>query len=404
MRILVLTNLYPNPYQPNRGIWHHHRIKALAEHHEVSVIAPILWTEELRCRLQQGRQLAPHRQAIRDGVTVSHPRYLYPPKVLRSSYGTCYRWSVAKTFQRAIRDLDPNVVYATWAYPDGLAAVQLCKQLGLPVAVKVCGSDIHQLDLYPARIAGTVHALVNADAVVAVSTDLSRKVVELGADKSKVHVVYNGVDSDLFCPGCRFQARERLGLASDKQTLLFVGNLVPVKGLDILLGACSKLANRAPSFQCHIIGDGPLRSTLERTALHAGLTHSVIFHGAKPQSELPDWYRAADIVVLPSYSEGIPNVLLEASACGRPFIATRVGGIPELPRSGMTKLVPPGSIAELANAIESSLASLGAAENGITPPESRTHEAAGQELATIFEQLVRTRSIAQNARRIVAGV
>jgi glycosyltransferase involved in cell wall biosynthesis len=81
--------------------------------------------------------------------------------------------------------------------------------------------------------------------------------------------------------------------------------------------------------------------------------------GARRQEDLPDWYRAADVFVLPSHSEGVPNVLLEATACGTPCVASRVGGVPEISDRGDIRMVPPDDPAALAGAIREVLASRG---------------------------------------------
>ena len=142
------------------------------------------------------------------------------------------------SFHDTVRQFRPDVVFSSWAYPDGWTAVELSRQADLPVVVKVHGSDIHQLKRYPGRNAGTIGALKKADAIVAVSQELVRQVAELGIDEAKIHVIYNGVDAEMFHPGCRYEARSRLGIASENNVVLFVGNLVPVKGLDVLLEAC----------------------------------------------------------------------------------------------------------------------------------------------------------------------
>lgn len=389
MRVLVITNLFPNPYQPNRAAWNRHQIRALAERHDVAVIAPILWTDEFLCRARQGRKLSRDRRSICDGLPVVHPRYVYPPKVLRASYGNCYRWSIQKMFHENVRQFCPDLVFSTWAYPDGWTAVELSRLAGVPVVVKVHGSDILQLSRYPGRYAGTIEALARADAIVAVSQDLAKQMAGLGIDEQRIHVVYNGVDADLFSPGCRADARERLAIRRDLKILLFVGNLVPVKGIDVLLEACYRLAQRDVSFQCHLVGEGPMAGKLERQARRLGITEYIKLHGAKSQAQLPDWYRVADVVVLPSYSEGVPNVLLEAAACGVPFVATRVGGIPELARSNACRLVEAGSVDELAREIEIVLAAPSARDIGGFG--QRTHQMAGQELSALLNKVLQDR-------------
>src|SRR5205823_11894627 len=192
--------------------------------------------------------------------------------------------------------------------------------------------------------------------VIAVSEDLRSKVIELGIPGEKVHVVSRGLNTQLFFPGDRLLARRRLGISQDGRAILWVGRMVPVKGLDVLLAACAELRDRGEAFHLYLAGDGPLRTFLETDVRRRGLGEMVSFLGARPQDELPDWYRAADVTVLPSRSEGVPNVLRESLACGTPFVASRVGGIPELAASGpANRLVPAGDAASLAKAIRISL-------------------------------------------------
>ncbi len=384
MRVLVVTNLYPNPFQPQRATFNRQQVRALAREHEVAVIAPVLWTEELAARRAGHPPLPPGRRAESDGVPVEYPRYLYTPFRMRGWYGRFYRWSVARAFRRAVAAFRPDLVYTTWAYPDGWAAVSLARRAGLPVVLKVHGSDVLQVDEYPGRRRGTVEALRQADRVVAVSRDLARRVVELGADPGRVHVVYNGVDEQVFHPGDRGQARTRLGLDPLRPLLLYVGNLLPVKGPDVLVEACARLAAEGREFDLHIVGRGPSREPLARRAAELGLAGRVRFHGVVAHGELPDWFRASDLLVLPSRSEGVPNVLLEAAACGTPVVASDVGGVPEVAHLSASRLVPPGDPGRLAEAIDRMLSE----SPRLHPPETRvgrSHVEAARELAGVFE-------------------
>jgi glycosyltransferase involved in cell wall biosynthesis len=340
MRVLVLTNLYPSPLMPGRAAFNRQQFGALATEHEVRVIAPIAWTDALRSRRTEGSALllASDWQNA-SGVQVCHPRYWFAPRVFRQSYGWSYFHSVRGRFREAVRVFRPDVVLASWAYPDGWAAVRLAREAGVPVAIKVHGSDLLVAGEHRGRLRGTRGALVEADAVIAVSSHLGARAVALGADASRVHVVRSGVDTSLFHPGPCEEARRRLAIDSPDPLIIAIGNLVPVKGFDVLLGALRRVAGTGQPFQCAIIGDGPLRYDLRARAESLGLGRQVRFVGALPLGSLPDWYRAADLLVLPSRSEGLPNVLLEAGACRTRCIATRVGGVPELlpPRA----LVPP---------------------------------------------------------------
>lgn len=352
MRILALTNLYPTPAQPHRAPFNRHQLRLLAERHAVRVIAPIAWTDEARALV--GRK-SRARRVERDGLTVDHPVYWYPPHLGRAWYGHCFARSVGGVFRRVAREFRPDVVFAPWAYPDGWAAVRLGHAVGLPVVLQVHGSDIRLLDAYPARRGPTADAVSHADGVVAVSRDLAERVIALGAAADRVRVIRDGVDPAVFHPGPKGAARDRLGVTPGDPVMLFVGNLVAVKAIDVLLDAMAQMVAAGVRVRLLLAGGGPLRGKLEAQARRLGVSESVRFLGPRPQEELADWDRAADVFVLPSHSEGTPNVLLEASACGTPWVATRVGGIPDIAALGASRLVPPGDAAALAAALTSSL-------------------------------------------------
>jgi glycosyltransferase involved in cell wall biosynthesis len=389
MRILTLTNLYPNPCQPLKAPFNRQLFRALSRQHPLRVIAPILWTDELAGRRRRGG-LPRDRRVVLDGMTVDHPLYLYAPKILRHWYGQFYRLSVRKAFRNALHEFRPDIVFAPWAYPDGWAAVELGHAAGLPVVVKVHGSDIRVLSRVWGRRLRTVESLQRADGVVTVSQELARQVIDLKVDPDKVRAITSGINSDLFHPGPRAEARERLGLSGSGQVLLFIGNLVPVKGLDVLVQACSSLAERGIEFTCYLIGAGPLRSALERQIARLGLTPRVQLVGTKANAQLPDWFRAANVFVLPSRSEGLPTVLLEALACGIPFVASRVGGIPELANLGPCRLVRSDDPGQLAEAIRLSIDGVDASGDAIaTQPRLRNHDEEAIELCSFLETVHR---------------
>src|SRR5262245_61197309 len=139
MKVLAITNLYPNPQQPHRAPYNRHQFRMLNDLHEVRVIAPIAWTDEWSARRRSLPPLPRARRMQYDGLTVDYPRYWFTPKVLRRWYGAFYLASVRKTFQRVRAEFQPDIVFAPWAYPDGNAAVQLARQAGLPVVVQVHG-------------------------------------------------------------------------------------------------------------------------------------------------------------------------------------------------------------------------------------------------------------------------
>jgi len=353
MRLLLITNDFPNPYDRTKAVFNLNLMRALATHHEVAVISPISWLEEWRAR--NGEQpLPPERRTNMDGIEVHYPRYYYPPRALRSTYGWWYWQSVRGVVRRVVKRLRPEAVLGYWIHPDGRAAIRAARIAGAPSAVIVGGSDLLLLARSASRRRQVLGVLRDADAVLTVNEHLKKTICEYGVPEEKVFVRTQGVDTTQFRPGDRTAARERLGIPVDGRVLVWVGRMVPVKGLDVLLRACSAL-QASTEFRLYLVGDGPLRGELEAEAARLGLKERVVFVGTQPQDQLPDWYRAADLTVLPSRSEGLPNVLRESLACGTPFVASNVGGIPEIAEPPLDRLVPPDDPAALEDALRLSL-------------------------------------------------
>jgi glycosyltransferase involved in cell wall biosynthesis len=342
VRILAVTNLYPNPAQPHRATFNRHQFQLLNQDHPLHVIAPVAWTERRRF----AKTAIPFRTTL-DGITVDHPTYYFTPRVGRRYYGPMMRRSIRNAFHRAIVEFQTEIVFAPWIYPDGWAAWHLAREQRLPVVLQAHGSDVKLLQEHPGRRAGTIQAACNADGVVAVSHDIARDLAQLGVPRERILVNHDGVDPALFHPGDRAAAKAKLNLMG-KPVVLFVGNLVAVKAVDRLFKACGGL-----KVKLVIVGEGPLKAPLQQLAKQRML--DVTWTGAIPLETLPDYYRAADCFVLPSRSEGVPNVLLEASACGTPWVASNVGGIGEIAHLGPSTLVPSGDIAALRSAIEVTL-------------------------------------------------
>ncbi len=181
MNLLFITNIYPGPIDPTKGIFNHSLVRALSRHHDVHVIAPVSWLDELRAgRGHAASRLGPGRSLTLDGIPVDHPRYYYSPKVLRRFYGLFYWWSMRHAVARLRATWRPDAVIAFWAHPDGEAAVRAARVMGVPSAVIVGGSDVLLLAKDASRRRCVRSVLSRADAVVTVSCDLRDKVVELG--------------------------------------------------------------------------------------------------------------------------------------------------------------------------------------------------------------------------------
>ncbi len=179
-----------------------------------------------------------------------------------------------------------------------------------------------------------------ANAVVVASEHERDLLVALyDVDRARVHVVPCGVDLDLFTPTDKEAARRRLRLEDGERIILFVGRIEPLKGIDVLIGAAACL-HEDENFRVLIVG-GDARAQAEVAQLRSlaerlDVDHHISFVGAVPHRELPLYYNAADVCVVPSYYESFGMVAVESMACGTPVVASRVGGLASTVRDGET--------------------------------------------------------------------
>jgi teichuronic acid biosynthesis glycosyltransferase TuaC len=324
-------------------------VSALAVEHEIRVVAPVPWTQRIRFMPVEPEGTAV--PAVPQGE-VHHPLYLFPPKVLREHYGRFLWASSRRTLRALAAGFDPDAYLGYWAHPDGEVMLRAAREGGRPGVVIVGGSDVQVLVDERRRREVIRRVLQSADGVLTVGHRLRERVVELGAPAERVTAFHRGVDQGAFFPADAREARVRLGLPLGTRIALWVGRMVPVKGLATLLEAWRLLGLPASSAQLYLVGGGPQLASLRAQASRLGLGNAVAFVGQRPNAQLADWYRAADLTVLPSLSEGIPNVLLESLACGTPFVASDVGGVGEIVAGRNCDLVPPGQPEPLAAAIE----------------------------------------------------
>ena len=219
-------------------------------------------------------------------------------------------------------------------------------------------------ELEPAvRLEEETRIVSAADRIVAANVvERAELLRDYAAHSSRIATIPCGVDTDLFTPGDRAEARRRLDL-DGRAVLLWVGRIAPIKGLDTLLDAVARLSERGQDLRLLVVGgDADERTSGHETSLRQrierlGLGDSVRFLGPQPQGVLPLYYAASDVTVLPSYYESFGMVALEAMACGSPVIASRVGGLVTTVRDGVTGfLVPDGDVEALAERIETLVA------------------------------------------------
>jgi len=350
VRVLAITKIFPNAADPLAAPFNRQQFAALRSHCDLEIMATIPWFPgaSLVAKWSSAGRLArvPSRETIH-GIDVTHPRTLFVPKLAMATWGPLYAASIAPVVAPYRGKVD--VVLGTWAYPDGFAAVVAARMLGVPCVVKLHGSDINLIAKEPGPRKLTAWALPKATRVVAVSRALADDVVELGVARDRVAIVMNGVDGELFQPRDRQAARAELGLPAGPLAV-YVGRMKPEKGVLDLGAAWAAVVQQVPNATLVVMGDGPQKGELE--AVTKPLGERVRLVARQPLERVPSYMAAADVLVLPSHSEGTPNVVLEALASGRRVVATAVGGVPDLITSDtLGTLVPPRDPDALARAI-----------------------------------------------------
>ena len=344
MRVLVFTSLFPNNIWPLHGVFIQERMTRVAALPGVSlrVVAPVPYFPPLKLGARWLYSQVAREETI-EGLPVTHPRYFMIPKVATGWHGPFMARALLPYVKSLRAAFDFDVIDAHYVYPDGFAAVEIGRTLGVPVVVSARGSDINLFREIPSARPHLVRTLERASGLIAVSEALGRAMQELGAPAGKVRVIPNGVDARKFHPVPRDTARERTGSAQAGRLVLAVGHLTQNKGFDRLLGAFRGLLNLGgyEDVRVVIVGEGVYRKELERLVGFYGLGERVRLAGQVPHAELHLWYGAAHLSCLFSRREGWPNVVLESMACGTPVLATPVGGVPEIIGNG-----PAGALAE----------------------------------------------------------
>lgn len=334
LKVLTFSTLFPSSVRPGHGIFVETRLRELLKSGEVEsrVVAPVPWFPSQNPRWgDYARFAATPAREQRNGLDVLHPRYLLLPKVGM----TTAPLTLALGARAAVRQLidegfDFDVIDAHYYYPDGVAAALLARWFGKPLAVTARGSDVNLIGQHALPRRFMQWASTVAGASIGVSQALVERMRELGLGSARQLTLRNGVDLARFQPPAdRAALRAQLGV-SGSPLLVSVGNLLPVKGHDLVIEALGLMRRQGLDARLCIIGAGPLREALQGLASRLGLAGEVRFLGSLPQEQLAGWYGAADMLVLASEREGWPNVLLESMACGTPVVATAVGGIPEI--------------------------------------------------------------------------
>jgi len=328
INVVTITSLYPNCEQTRHGVFVEERLRHLQAtgRFNVQVLAPVPWFPF------RGRKFGLYgcyarvpRSEVRLGRTVLHPRYIAIPKVGMTVAPFLYAAALAPVLRRILAGLrGPVVLDGHFLYPDGVATGLLARRFGLPYVMTARGQDVTLFPRHAVPRALIRRACAGASRVITVSEALREVLLGLGAEPARVVTLRNGVDLDKFRPGDRTTARAQVGF--HRQTLLAVGHLIERKDHELMIRALALV----PEADLVIVGEGPLRQRLLAVARELGVADRVRIDANVLQDRLVTYYTAADLSLLTSRHEGMPNVVLESLACGTPVAATVVEGVPEL--------------------------------------------------------------------------
>ncbi len=336
MKLLWIAASFPTPFRWLSGPWNLRAMMALREYEgfDVRVICPIGLTPpgNLFKRFPFGLgELAAWRRERTDmpasgeieGIPVYYPRWSWPPKRMFWGYeGTLMHRQIRKQVDAVIDDFKPDILHTTWVNPEGVCACHFGERHGIPVVNEGIGNDVnYYLAEFPHR-EHAIRNLLKAKIQVFNCQSTLREGAKVGLTHPDTRIVFHGVEVDKFVPDPDGWTSSR-GIVS-------VGRLETRKNHQLLLRAFAMLPeDLRETASINLIGGGPLRGMLEDLGRDLGIADRVNFLGQPSHEDLVRQLQKSDVFCLPSLSEGMPVVSIEAMSCGLPVVATRVDGIPE---------------------------------------------------------------------------
>jgi glycosyltransferase involved in cell wall biosynthesis len=356
LRVLFVTAWFPSSRSPTEGVFVREHAQAVQLYDDVVVLHVAGHDRSVRWLFQLEEE---RNGSFTAGLTTvrSVHRRMPIPGLSSMTYGAGAMAAVHFIEQRGFR---PDIVHAH-VYSAGWPAALIAGWRRIPMVLTEHNSAFPRRLLTPRQIRMARRAMSSARLVMPVSQALQQGIEDYGI-RASFQIVPNVVDTSIFHP-VEVDAAARVteaslepGAALDtRRRLLFVGGLVPVKGVPDLLAALSTLNHHRRDWRLDLVGDGPQRDEYIALAANLGLNDQVTFHGFLPKSVVAAFMRYANFLVLPSLWENAPCVVIEALASGLPVIASRIGGIPEMVTDDVGILTPPNDPALLASALAEAL-------------------------------------------------
>ena len=365
MKLLLVTNLFPTPFDPERGIFTLQLVKRLQQFCEVTVVCPLPW-------FPRWKVLAPFKKYAQfsstpeqyeiEGISVHSPKYPLIPKLSENYHSFFMAQGIKRCIQKLHKENDFDAVNSQWLYPDSVAVDKILENLPIPHIATGLGCDVNQDTYEPIKGLKILQMLENCEKVTVVSNSLKQELINHGIQGGKINVIPNGIDTSQFRVLDKSECRSNLHIETRLPVVLYVGRLSEEKNVSTLLKSTAALADKGLSICLNLVGDGPLKNELKALAQQLGIQDSVNFVGKVDHSQIGMWMGATDYFCLPSLREGCPNVILEALGSGRPVIASRVGAIPDVVSKESGILFTPENVEELSDSLKTAFETKWSAE------------------------------------------
>jgi glycosyltransferase involved in cell wall biosynthesis len=344
LRVLTISHMFPTRRSAQYGAFLCREVQDLRQHNiECRFLVGRPWAPWPLYCVPRWRDYGPANPLTPPQGWEARPvAYFRPPGFgFRRFEGKCMARRLLPVARRWHRENRFDLVLGVSMLPDAEAAVAIGDALGLPVATLAVGSDVM---VYPDRMPALWQhlgaTLERVDLPIGVSQSICRRLAETGRCRREPLCVYLGRDTRQFVPAeDKNRVREQLGWARESIVGVYVGGLVETKGMKELAVAAEPLLAKHEWFRLVCVGAGPAPDRLVALARRVGRKGAIVLPGRVPPTEVPRFLQAADFLVLPSHSEGMPQAVLEAMNCGLPVVAARVGGIPEAVIDGQTGLL-----------------------------------------------------------------
>jgi glycosyltransferase involved in cell wall biosynthesis len=356
--VLSLATLYPNAAQPRFGVFVARSLEALAARGDwqVTLINPI-GLPPLALGPYKARRRAAV-DAVEHGVDVRRPRFTLIPAIGARRNAAAIVRAVLPLARKLHAERPFDVVDAQFFFPDGPAAARIAAELGLPLSIKARGADIHYWGAKPWARAAMLRAGDQAAGLLAVCEALADDMAAIGLPREKIALHYTGLDRDRFRPLDGIDLRRKLGealgitLPPTAPLIATVGALIPRKGQTFVIEALRE----HPGAHLLLVGKGEDEAMLRGMAREYAMAERVHFLGNVDHDLLPVILSAADVMALPSASEGLANAWVEALACGAPLVITDAGGAREVVTSPAAGIIVERSAQGIAHGIGQVLA------------------------------------------------